>query len=279
MNPLGFVTTVMGGDLADPARGGVNAARLALAIQGAEAAQQRDVPYVIIVGDKGERGEDLQRIFRGYNAYVFPENEIEDRAWGMFHARQQALRLGLEVLNADVQMWIEPEKVAEFLRDLNYGPLMRAVRAIQDGTCQAITPNCRAMIGYPSYQQETERRADERIAEATGLRPYDAFRGPFGGNQAVIRHMLTYQGEYGTKHTTTCVLQQLRVLQGNMDVGIFHLPNFRYPDIQRLTEEGNPNIQAIRDTQEKLADQAIRLVSDSMAAGKWPPPGDLIELS
>lgn len=278
-NRLVLCTTVYGGNLQDPTRGAVNAVRLQLALSGAQAAQARGVPLVVVVGDDGEQGANLVKEFTRLGALAVPEIRHEDSPRsGMFHSRQQALRAALE-LDPFLGWWIEPEKVQAFMEPACWDTLNYGMYRMQEGHCTALTPVCREMNGYPEYQRLSEQEADGEIAAYAGVLAYDSYRGPFGGSPDILGLMLNYDGErYGDRHTTTCLLHQLRALSAGYDVGLLRFRHFRYPLVQSAVEAQNPAIDAIRSTQRGLVDHIRHYIDDESQAGRWPAKGKFVQL-
>jgi hypothetical protein len=281
---FGFVTTVYGGDLHHPVKGPLNTARLQFSLNGARAAQAAQIPYLMVLGDEYKQRDYLTNAFHSFGARVILQHQPMTEE-SMLVSRQQALRGGLESIQCNDwrnAFWSEPEKIEELVNGAdNLARLRQGFLAVDEGVCDAITVYAPEMNNYPSFQRSTELAASALIAEAAGVMDYDAYRGPVGGNERMIKLMLTHPREYGIRHTVTCVMQQLRAIYSGLNVGCVHLPGFQYPWLQRYLEEMNPDIEAIRLVQSRLTEHALRFIADMKAAngGVWLPSGRIFLLN
>lgn len=260
-------------DTSDPTRLKHSLARYATLLDGLTMADYREYPVYVNVGNTGVLYSQMVLEISERRGIVIPDPPTG----GIMAARFAAINAAGDS-GVDAICRVEDGKLREFMDDRNYMEFIYAVEALREDDVDYVTFHRGEMLGYPDQQRQTEQAASRRIQEITGLAEYDSHSGPLFGTCKAMKRLTNYNGRFGNLWQSTCVLPPLMALVAGYRVGIKRLPNFRYPLVQFLAEDGDPTMVAKRETQAKIVLDIEAYVNMMKTEGKWPPPHDFILL-
>ncbi len=160
-----------------------NDMRFKLALKTCQMAREHEYPIYIVDGSPDQMMQ-TQLILNGATKVN------SERGRGMGASRRQCLLMGLAT-NADVIIWLEPEKHTIV-------PLLgKCVELIQSNQAQLVVPRRRNLDGYPMYQQLSEHRGNWEIGNILGRTDLDLYIGPRVMNRAAATIMASYNGKCG----------------------------------------------------------------------------------
>jgi hypothetical protein len=177
---------------------------------------------------------------------------------GMGGSRRQVLRAALEQ-EFDIIVWLEPEKHPLV-------PLLPScILPVMNGTCDMIVPYRFSFKNYPMYQAESERRANQEIAEITGRPDLDLMIGPRIMNRQMAKLMLAYDGTLGDgtpgDNWEILFIPVLRALSQGMHVGSVTV-DYIHPPEQLI--EDDVAMRTKRDVQRENLVRGMRAEAESI---------------
>lgn len=222
--------------------------RFQLAVQMCQAAKAAGYPVIVV-------DESLDGRARSFLSDVgaTARTAIES---GMGPARRQCIQAGIE--NGDIICWIEPEKVGMVSV---LAPCVDMVA--RDGYDIVVPWRTRLFADYPPYQALSEARANQEMAELTGLN-LDLMCGPRIMSRRGAECLMSYQGRSRVSADVAyddnwgvLFVPILWALQDGLRVGSCPV-EYVHPAVQTALEGRNPEMDRKRDIQRTALVAAMR---------------------